>query len=95
MTAKGKNMSHAMVAMIEPSDACIIYESSHGRGAAKFPEFLTCGAQYLIRNMISKKILRATPPTFPCASRKPLISSREELNRSETFEPKSAAPTVG
>ena len=70
-------------------------KSSHGRGAEFISELLTCGAQYLIRNMISKKILRATPPTFPCASRKPLISSREELNRSETFEPKSAAPTVG
>ena len=55
------------------SSKCWKLESSHGRGAAKFSELLTCGAQYFIRNMVSKKVVRATPPTFPCASPETIV----------------------
>ena len=50
-----------------------VQESSHGRGAAIFADLLTWGAQYLTRNMTSKKFVRATAPTFLCTSPKTII----------------------
>ena len=44
--------------------ACLVHaESSHGRAAAKFSEFMTCGAQYLTGSMTLKVTVRATLPT--------------------------------
>ena len=51
-------------------------ESSHGRFAVFFPELLTCGAQYIIRNMISKKKVCATSPTFPCTSPEAIVQAK-------------------
>ena len=81
----------------------LVDKSSHGRGAAQLSELFTWGAQYRIRNMTSKKLFRASRPTLQCASPTTIIvvklsltgsSSREELNRSQTFEPKHANLTV-
>ena len=41
--------------------------------AAFFSELFTWGAQYIIRNMTSKKLFGASRPTFPCASPKILL----------------------
>lgn len=41
----------------------LIMESSLGRYAAEFAELLTRGAEYLTRNMTSRKFFRATQPT--------------------------------
>ena len=75
-------------------------ESSHGRGTANVSELLTWGAQYITRNMTSKNSFARPDQHFYALVLQPVHlvklslptgrSSREQLNHSETFEPKIA-----
>ena len=67
-----------------------VYRVSNGRGAAKLSEVLTWGAEYLIRNMTLKKFVRATRPTFLCAS--PKTIPRENYHTHREFLAWGAQP---
>lgn len=68
-------------------------------GVQQFFWALLTWAQYLTRNITSKKYVRASRPTFTCASLETVllvkISYERELNRPGTFEPKRETPTMG
>ena len=53
----------------EPRPSGGLEEASHGRGAPQFSELLTRAAQYLIRNMTSKKPVRASAKTTKYTSK--------------------------